>query len=596
MWSIWRLFIQIMPGAGLLQRAVSLRLKQPKPQSSDLGEPDILDSRFTDARSFRKQHRYRHSQEQSTDRYCRPVPPHPDLAKRAVPIRTGSDRHTHSQSDTSSTPNSTADYVIPEEVITGIALGSPRENPLPPIPADSEREDVSSVCSSLRSPVAVGDHNSTDLALQKGRRWRTFTGLFNKKDASSHFYLLGQNPPRRDLSNQYKSHKKKAHSTHHNCESEYSSRRPQELDRPLPPTPRRGMFRSGEARPRRLIDSHDQLRKENRKDGGNHAVKKSRSWPLSYSARKALSVTKERHHSSQRFIFEAKDDALLQVEIPSVHLERYSVMFSSLLDPAQPKSILAGRRGTLAEIELAATDRNETESIRITQADSEEVKHAPVQISKCTQDVVLAKSGQPVVSISPTFLSSHPAAMVPLERSTLHCCHTAAAQSLPIEPEMKSSKSYERNCVMFLDSNPVQSLGKENSSNGLSSTLDLNRCHPPISGRYQELTGCAELGEKDEILPPLPLNPGVGRVSCLRHHEGNPSISIYTQLKPKERTINDAAEISIARQISVSKRQRQLLVPIVSKQARQPMHPKLVIDGDQDARSRKSHHLTVEHA
>ena len=56
-----------------------------------------------------------------------------------------------------------------------------------------------------------------------------------------------------------------------------------------------------------------------------------------------------------------------------------------------------------------------------------------------------------------------------------------------------------------------------------------------------------------------------------------------------------AAEISIARQISVSKRQRQLLVPIVPKTTKQPMQPKLVnVEGVSRHASRKSHHVLVE--
>ena len=55
----------------------------------------------------------------------------------------------------------------------------------------------------------------------------------------------------------------------------------------------------------------------------------------------------------------------------------------------------------------------------------------------------------------------------------------------------------------------------------------------------------------------------------------------------------DAAEISIARQISVSRRQRHLLVPIVPKTARQPVQP-TVVDVREPSPCRKSHHLVLE--
>lgn len=56
-----------------------------------------------------------------------------------------------------------------------------------------------------------------------------------------------------------------------------------------------------------------------------------------------------------------------------------------------------------------------------------------------------------------------------------------------------------------------------------------------------------------------------------------------------------AAEVSVARQISISRRQRQLLVPIVPKTARPPMQPRINGQGSTEE-SRKSHHLTLEDA
>lgn len=596
-----------MPGAGLLERAKSLQLKKPNPQATDPGEPVMLDSQFSDARSFKNQHRYRPIQEQFTSPNSRPLPPHPDLAKRDVSVDTGHDRHKYGQSDTSSiVSSSTAGHnAIPEDLIIGLALGSPRENPLPPIPPDGVREDVSSVSSSLNSPTAVREHKRSDLALQKGRRWRTLTGLFNRKDASSPFYLLGQSSSRRDLPYQYTSYQKKApeqfvsqqqvRSTHRNREREHSSQLPQGLDRQLPPIPRRGIFRSGEADLRRQIGwRNTRFRKEHRRDGRNPTINKSRSWPLHILREKVRPSPKNGATARSPSSSKLKDDSLLQVEIPSVHMERYSVMFSNLLESAQPKSILARRQGTLAEIKLEANDRDKTKSIRATRAKSDETKPVPVQVLPCVQDVAPPKSGQQTVSSSPSFLSSYSEAMAPLERSTLHCDHATTTSSLPIEPKLKTSKSHERNCVLVLDSSPDETPREEVNSNGPVSTLDLDRCHSPIAGKDLELPDCAKFAEK--VLTPLPLNPGVRKPPTPPgHHERKSSICRHSQVKPKEKTISDAPEISIARQISVSRRQRQV-VPIVSKQARQPKQPKLVIDGDQHATSRKSHYLTVENA
>lgn len=58
----------------------------------------------------------------------------------------------------------------------------------------------------------------------------------------------------------------------------------------------------------------------------------------------------------------------------------------------------------------------------------------------------------------------------------------------------------------------------------------------------------------------------------------------------------NAAEISIARQISISRRQRELLAPLAPKYARQPMQPMLVDVRGGTSLARKSSHLVVEDA
>lgn len=62
-----------------------------------------------------------------------------------------------------------------------------------------------------------------------------------------------------------------------------------------------------------------------------------------------------------------------------------------------------------------------------------------------------------------------------------------------------------------------------------------------------------------------------------------------------EEPIGPTAEVSVARQISISRRQRQLLVPIAPKNARQPIQPRRNEQSTANE-SRKSHLLTVEDA
>ena len=60
-----------------------------------------------------------------------------------------------------------------------------------------------------------------------------------------------------------------------------------------------------------------------------------------------------------------------------------------------------------------------------------------------------------------------------------------------------------------------------------------------------------------------------------------------------EEPIGPTAEVSVARQISISRRQRQLLVPIAPKNARQPIQPR-INEQNTANESRKPHLLTVE--
>ena len=62
-----------------------------------------------------------------------------------------------------------------------------------------------------------------------------------------------------------------------------------------------------------------------------------------------------------------------------------------------------------------------------------------------------------------------------------------------------------------------------------------------------------------------------------------------------EDPINPNAEVSVARQVSISRRQRQLLVPIAPKTARQPVQPRINEQSTTDE-SRRSHHLLLEDA
>ena len=61
-------------------------------------------------------------------------------------------------------------------------------------------------------------------------------------------------------------------------------------------------------------------------------------------------------------------------------------------------------------------------------------------------------------------------------------------------------------------------------------------------------------------------------------------------------SVNSAAEISIARQISISRRQKQLLIPVVKQTARQPLTPQVANARGVDGGGRKSEVVMLEQA
>ena len=111
---------------------------------------------------------------------------------------------------------------------------------------------------------------------------------------------------------------------------------------------------------------------------------------------------------------------------------------------------------------------------------------------------------------------------------------------------------------------------------------------PPIESKTS-MRPSQTIGPKSTVFisPPLPTSSTAPRPSTLPLL---PS-ALETPEKP-----TSAAEISIARQISISRRQRELLGPLAPKFARQPMQPMLVDVRGGTSMARKSSHLIVEDA
>ena len=181
----------------------------------------------------------------------------------------------------------------------------------------------------------------------------------------------------------------------------------------------------------------------------------------------------------------------------------------------------------------------------------------------------------------------------PLSRSVT----TPGHQLAPPRPAVKKSKSQDQDHVLVVVHNSEAIPGTPNSQacgagqrSTNSTTASCSKC--PEDPRYSYPT--IETG------PPSATK--AAREDILQRTFPARKSSIKKLITPESRyrqqgedPFGASAEVSVARQISISRRQRQLLVPIVPRTARQPMQPRINKQSTLE-KSRISQHLTLEDA
>ena len=181
----------------------------------------------------------------------------------------------------------------------------------------------------------------------------------------------------------------------------------------------------------------------------------------------------------------------------------------------------------------------------------------------------------------------------PLSRSVTAPSH----QVLPPRPTIEKSKSHDQDHVLVIVHNSHDIPG--------TPTLHSRQADSDSSQRSADSTtaGFTEAAEDYEYSYPIidnspartmkspPQRAFPARKSSMKKRDSPQQPCRQERNSP----IDPAAEVSVARQISISRRQRQLLVPIVPKTARQPMQPR-INEQNTTEESRKSHHLTLEDA
>ncbi|KAI4174087.1 MAG: hypothetical protein LQ343_002533 [Gyalolechia ehrenbergii] len=468
----------------------------------------------------------------------------------------------------------------PEMMMIGVALGSPGKSPVPPLP--SEGTSIASHPSNRVSP----DWSDKDALRTNRSRWKAFGDLFSKRAETGQsplapsLYQLRQpktSPPSHEVQRklrrpqpsfaQSKLQDIKVASVGDSCSRNWIG--PEQL-----PSPQKSKDPS--YRRKASLRRHNFERKQ---------VKDSKKYEWLEATRvrshpKGDSIPPEDKTQSKSFSSEASQGAsLLQVEIPSLELERYSVMFSSLLHPSQqssssrqpsPKrqpSLLARRQANLQELQ----PRSKTDF---------EPPWIHGELSSGNRAASANKS--PSFSLFPASPTAggrknHGVAH---ERSPLQRSATAPSPS-KAKFDFSSTGDQQDQVIVIVHTPTEQSKPRQRST---SEEL-ISRVPSQKTTSSEETFTTARASPAPSIeFSSLPVH---GR-------NGSPQRTLEAE-KPLDDVFPKAAEISIARQISVSRRQRQLLVPAVPRVAPQPVQPKIV-DVHQENRLRKSHHLVLEDA
>ncbi|KAF5658168.1 hypothetical protein FHETE_9996 [Fusarium heterosporum] len=290
--------------------------------------------------------------------------------------------------------------------------------------------------------------------------------------------------------------------------------------------------------------------------------------------------------------------SLLDVEIPSIKMDRYSVMFNSVLQPPQPQgqasSLLARRQATLDHLktvkEAIAENRNET--LRPRRATSPQPSptapaHAdtskPLPSPRFRANTTPAQLDPPTPASfdmdSPSYVAPTPR-VVEVSRAVLHH-NKFAAQSTHYQPALVSKFNRRPSAPAAADKVNVAHVGQATTpaSAAVSTPRSYSPFPPqsatPVSPEHTDDEGDVNVAKRRHGSPSKPSGQAVsppasitssGAGTTRRFSPSSPSSSPKKQTAdsdPQE-ALRNAVEISIARQISVSRQQRQMLHPLKS--------------------------------
>ena len=243
-----------------------------------------------------------------------------------------------------------------DEIVIGLALGSPGQSPLLPLPSDDRdliADDDYFDNSPENTTMTLEDISEIDagrkVIKRKGSKWKSLGSFFGRREirSPSPFYQLDQKEqtePARQVITQdtletNALRRKRAESNHdtkaHRADSSTGM-------------PGQGLLRRNSSRRR-----------------GLRRKKVEQPQPDTQHTVNTIAQDLDPRRELQRSLIPGP--SLLQVEIPCVELERYSVMFGDVLEPhvrqSKPQtSLLARRKGHLEELHAVANPNCEVRS------------------------------------------------------------------------------------------------------------------------------------------------------------------------------------------------------------------------------------------
>ncbi|MCJ1277954.1 hypothetical protein MMC21_005768 [Puttea exsequens] len=481
-----------------------------------------------------------------------------------------------------------------DEIVIGLALGNPSQNPLPSSPPESRDADASFICSSPEPPSMMSNISEAGTGAsqikRKGSKWKQIGSLFGRGKPSpqssetSPFYQLDHAQAHGEKAEAQGSladveamgtnnlRRKRADTAQTNSSQVGTKGETGGLLR------RNSSRRRGLGRRRKVEEMNPEL------ENLHHALS-------------AHATTNAWHPPPTHML----PPSLLQVEIPSVELERYSVMFGDVLQSQSKRqsALLSRRQVNLEGIKPVTVSEDQQDNDTLPRPHA---RHDSTSSRSSTK--------------SPSFSLFPPSPKIKATKKSLpkpsplgRSITTPAANALsPPQTTIRKTKSQENQVFLFVSTpqdSPTTPTAHDfkprfdpPSPSANSTNASFFECpeYPGYSFEDDLPTPTTKSAKQTFLQRAFP-----ARKDSIKAHAGESStmeLSLQKPLtyqKPNDsmNTIVATAEVSIARQISISRRQQQMLVPIASqKTARQPMRPKLV-NSQSTSALRKSHHPTL---